>query len=592
MKTFHHLWAILQPDNRREVVILLLLMIIGMILEMLGIGMIIPALAMMIESDLASKFPSLIPILDRLGNPTQIQLVIGGMLVLIVLYVIKVIFLAFLIWRQNRFVFQMQANISVRLFSGYLRQPYTFHLQHNSSQLIQNTIHETQLFALNGLSSVLTLVTEVLVLLGIFLLIMIVEPVGGMIIISILGVAGFGFSRLTRKSISRWGKARQLHEKLRIQHLQQGLGSAKDVKLLGREREFIRKYRIHNTMSTTAGKWARTLMALPRLWIELLAVTGLVGLVISMIMMGKPLETLVPLLGLFALAAFRMMPSVNRITVAVQSLRYALPAIELLSIELDQFEDVKIPQPISSNISFSTSLEFDQVSFKYPQCDEHALQNINLTIKPGAFVGFVGESGAGKSTLIDVMLGLLKPSEGTVLIDNVDIQSNLRSWQDQIGYVPQSIYLTDDSLRRNVAFGIADEEIDEDAVLKSLSGAQLENFVKDLPEGVDTIMGERGIRLSGGQRQRIGIARALYHNPSVLVLDEATSALDSITESEFMEAVKNLHEEKTVIIIAHRLSTVKYCEWIYELAKGQIIEMGEVSKVLEQADNKNKLNSH
>jgi len=578
MTTPKKLWRLLSPEHRRATITMLGLMLIGMVLETLGIGLVIPALALMTQGDLATKYPALVPWLNSLGNPSHTRLIIAGMLILVCVYAVKALFLAFLAWWQARFVFGLQANISQRLFAGYLRQPYSFHLQRNSAELIRNTIgHASSITSV--IQQGLLLLTETLVMLGISALLLTVEPLGALLVMSTLGLAGWGFNRFTHNQVLRWGKTIQHHEGLRIQHLQQGLGGAKDVKLLGREKEFLAQYWAHNTGIARVCQLQATAQAVPRLWLELLAITGLAALVMVMIGQGKPLEALLPTLGLFAAAAFRLMPSVNRVLVAMQYARFYLPVIDILHDEL-RLLDASVATQRSQPMPFNRALTMDRVYFHYQSVEVLALRNISLSIPRGTSVGFIGGSGAGKSTLVDIILGLLTPVSGAVKVDGIDIQTNLRGWQDRIGYVPQSIFLTDDTLRRNVAFGLSNEQIDENAVRRAIRSAQLEQFVVDLPQGLDTVVGERGIRLSGGQRQRIGIARALYHNPAVLVLDEATSSLDIATEASVMEAVRSLHGEKTIIIVAHRLSTVSHCDYLYRLEKGVMVEEGTAGHVL------------
>lgn len=578
MASLKQLWSMLTPKQHRAALILLGLMLIGMILETLGIGLVVPALALMTQSDLASKYPDLVPILDKLGNPSHENLVVMGMLVLVVVYFIKTCFLAFLAWKQACFAFAVQADLSQNLFSGYLRQPYTFHLQRNSAELIRNVIGQVTDFT-SVMQQGLILLTELLVLTGITILLLAVEPVGAILVVSVLGLAGWGGHILTRQKILAWGEARQLHEGKRIQHLQQGLGGVKDVKLLGREDYFLTQYETHNIGSARVGERQVTFKALPRLGLELLAVTGLAALVLVMIWQGKPLMSLLPILGVFAAAAFRLLPSMNRVVMAIQGVRFYLPVIDTLNNELDLLKQ-RESKSSNVNLSYKNMLSIDKVSFSYPASNDQIFHEIELSIPHNTSVGFIGESGAGKSTLVDIILGLLVPDSGSVKIDGVDVQSNIRSWQDQVGYVSQSIFLTDDTIRRNIAFGLSDDRIDDAAVSRSIRAAQLEDFVNDLPEGLETQVGERGIRLSGGQRQRIGIARALYHEPEVLVFDEATSSLDLETEHDFMEAVRALQGDKTIIIIAHRLSTVEHCDRLFRLEKGEIIDEGDAMSVL------------
>lgn len=580
LSTARKIWGLLTSAERRGAVVLLGLMFIGMMLETLGVGLVIPMIALLTQSDFAHNYPALQPALQALGNPSQQTLVIGGMLVLVGVYLIKALFLALLAWWQTRFALGAQAQLSQRLFTVYLRQPYTFHLQRNSAQLIRNVINEVSEFTFGGILSGMTLLTESLVLLGLCSLSLFVEPLGALIVVSVLGTAAWGFHRLTRGHIVRWSEARQHHEGLRIQHLQQGLGSAKDVKLLGRETEFLEQYRMHNVQSARVGQLQSTLQQLPRLWLELLAVSGLAILVISILAQDRAPEAVLPTLGLFVAAAFRLLPSVNRVLGALQSLRYSLPVIDILHTELK----LATPEVVDTHgpvTLFRATLELRHVTYTYPGSAQPVLRDISLAIRHGESIGFVGASGAGKSTLVDILLGLLTPDTGEVRVDGKDIQENLRNWQDQIGYVPQSIFLTDDTLRRNVAFGLSNGQIDDAAVQRAIQAAQLEKFVASLPDGLETIVGERGVRLSGGQRQRIGIARALYHDPGVLVLDEATSALDTATERGVMQAVTALQGSKTILIVAHRPSTVEHCDRLYRLEQGLVVAEDSPQQMLQ-----------
>ena len=580
MDTLSKLWKLLVPLQRRSATKLFALMLIGMLLETLGIGLVVPALVLMTQSDLVAQYPFVGPYLEWLGNPTQEHLVIMGMSVLVVVYIVKGAFLAFLAWKQSKFVFGLQASLSQRLFGVYLNQPYTFHLQRNSAQLIRNTTTEVNLLS-TVTQSMLMILSEAFVLIGIAVLLLSVEPVGAIVVIVVLGVAGFIFYSATHKHIGRWGKYRQLHEGLRIQHLQQGLAGVKEVKLMGREESFRNRYNSHSNASAHVSQRQTAFQQFPRIWLEILAISGIGGLVFVMLAQGKDIAAIFPVLGLFAAAAFRLMPSVNRVLISLQNLRYAVPVVNILHSEVTQILDERKcevgalqHEPIRSDISL------ENIRFKYPDSKDEVLRSINITIRNGSTVGFVGGSGAGKSTVIDLLLGLLEPTSGAVKVDGKNIQENLRAWQNRIGYVPQTIYLNDDSLRGNIAFGLSDDEIDEKAIWNAVKQAQLEEFVTELPDGLATVVGERGVRLSGGQRQRIGIARALYHNPDVLILDEATSALDVLTEQRVMGAVKALHGQKTIVIVAHRFSTVEHADVLFHFDSGCLVDFGSASDVI------------
>ncbi len=577
--TARKIWYLLTHAERRSAAVLLGLMLLGMALETLGVGLVIPTIALLTSGDVGRNYPVLQPLLLAIGNPSQRAVAAGCMLALVGLFLVKALFLAFLAWQQTRFAFNVQAQLSQRLFTVYMRQSYPFHLQRNSAQLIRNVIHEVGLFTGRGILPGMMVISESLVLLGLCTLLVIVEPVGALIVVCVLGTAAWGFHRLTTDHIARWGRARQHHEGLRIQHLQQGLGGVKEVKLLGRESEFLDQYRLHNMQSAHATRLHATLQELPHLWLELLAVGGLAIVVLSMIAQARPLEAVVPTLGLFAAAAFRLMPSVNRMLGAVQSLRYGLPVIDLLHRELAL--DVPAAAGARSPVTpFAETVTLRNVSYVYPGAAQPAVRDISLTIRRGESVGFIGTSGAGKSTLVDTVLGLLTPTSGEVRVDGMDIQANVRNWQNQIGYVPQSVFLTDETLRRNVALGLPDDRIDDAAIARAIGAAQLDEFVKSLPDGLQTQVGERGVRLSGGERQRVGIARALYHDPAVLVLDEATSSLDTATERDVMRAITALHGAKTILIVAHRLSTVEHCDRLYRLEDGSAIAEGVPAEVL------------
>jgi ABC-type multidrug transport system fused ATPase/permease subunit len=361
--------------------------------------------------------------------------------------------------------------------------------------------------------------------------------------------------------------------------MQQGISGIKEVKMYGCEGEFAADFRLHTdaTARMTALQWL--VEQIPRPCFEVLAVVTLLLLTAAATWHGATIQSLLPILGLYATVAFRMLPSINQATIAMQRLRHAEPMITSLVRHLALEQAVPPPVPIAAT-SFRDRIRVEHVSYRYPESEKVVLHDVDITIPRGAAIGFIGSSGAGKSTLVDVLFGLLTPSSGRVTVDGCDIQDNLRGWQRLIGYVPQSIYLLDGSIRRNVAFGVPHEAIDDVAVARALKAAQLDDFVHGLPHGVETVVGERGALLSGGQRQRIAIARALYHDPQVLVFDEATSALDVDTEREVMAAVEALHGSKTLIIIAHRLSTVAQCDMLHRLEGGRIVRSGAFAEVV------------
>jgi ABC-type multidrug transport system fused ATPase/permease subunit len=572
------LWGMLNSKQKFGFINLVILLVIGALLEMLGIGLVLPVLALITRDDPLLGIPLLGSWLDILNNTPKDKLVLISVFILLIVYAVRTGFLSYLIWKQSKFVYGLQISWAAQLFSGYLKQEYSFHLERNSAEINRNIISQVGSLV-NAVQQGLILLTEFLVLIAFTLCLLLVEPLGVMLVVGMLGGAAFALNQITRRRIQGWSETLQRHESKRVKCLQEGIAGVKDIKLLGRESEFISTFEVHNANSAEMMMKHSAMTAIPRLGLELLAVCGLVFLVIAMVLQGKPMDTLLPTLGVFGAAAFRLMPSVNRVIGALQNVRFAVPVVQSLSAELRLISCKPDPLTVLP-ITFLNHLTLRGVSFKYNKSNGYALKNININIKKGSIVGVVGGSGAGKSTLVDIILGLYRPTSGIVSADDEDIQQNLKGWNSKIGYVPQHIYLSDDSIRRNIAFGVPENEISEDAVLKSITAAQLDEFMSNLPYGIETLVGERGVRFSGGQRQRIGIARALYHNPELLVLDEATSALDYGTESAVMQAILSLKGVKTIIVVAHRLTTVEQCDWIYKIESGSIVQQGPADKVL------------
>jgi ABC-type multidrug transport system fused ATPase/permease subunit len=555
------------------------MVIVGMFLETISLGIVVPIIGILTQDDYQQKYPFIV---DIFGNLSREELISAVMVAMVLIYVVRSLFLFWSLWIQKGFSASVSGRLSQSLFSIYLRQPYMFHLQRNSSTLMRNAKNATSVVTC-GVDPFLVLLTDGLVAIAMFALLIAVEPVGTLAVLLVFGLSTFVFQRTTRRRIDNWGYQVDYHETKILQHLQEGFGGAKDVKVLGRENEFLSQHEKHLGESIRINRIYNVILTLPRSFMEIITIVGLCLLVVSMVVRGRELADIVPILGLFAAAAFRVMPSINRLLMATQTLIFNRSIIA--SVYKDFLLDSPESHSLKSETKFATQLELTDVSFKYPTAATASLQNVSLVVKRGEAVGFVGPSGAGKSTLVDVILGLFAPTSGVVKVDGQDVQQNLRNWQNQIGYVPQAIYLTDDTLRRNVAFGLNDENIDDNLVRNAIRLAQLEEFVATLPEKLETVVGERGVRLSGGQRQRIGIARALYHNPSVLVLDEATSSLDTPTEHGVMQAVQALQGSKTVLIVAHRLSTVEYCDRLYKIENARITEEGTFHEVVQRSTN-------
>jgi len=573
---FGKVFYLLDRRERWQLVALTALTLVGAMLELLGIGLILPFISLLDnpETILESSFIDRVRGFAEPPSPRQILLWMGAGLIGI--YWLKNLYLAANIIVTQKFISGIQVRLSYQLLKTYLYSSYTFHLQHNAAQLLRNVTTETAGLCNGCLVPLLQLITDlsVVTLVAIFLILR--EPVVSLVAVIVMGTAGLLFYRAFRGVMERAGKIRQSHQGKLYQQVNQALGGIKETKILGKEAFFLERFARHCIPIINAQKFQQSFGQFTRLYGETAAVTALMLGVAVSIVRGNAMDSILPALALFAVAAFRLLPSMNRILVALNRIRFNIHTLNLISNEFknQEYAPATANENKDRDLVWNREIILDNISFQYPGACGIALKRVYIEIPWGTSVGLIGTSGAGKTTLVDVLLGLLTPTEGRILVDGVDIQNNIRSWQNQIGYIPQSIYLCDDTLRRNIALGVPDSEINEEAVWSAIRSAQLEQLVASLPEGLDTVVGERGVRLSGGQRQRIGIARALYPNPQLLVMDEATAALDNQTEASVMEAIANLSGEKTLIVIAHRLNTVRNCDRIYLLEAGRAIDSG------------------
>ncbi len=482
-------------------------------------------------------------------------------------------------YAANRCASQSVASLSTKLLKAYLSAPYSFHFHRNSAHLIRNTNSAVDTAYRGVLVSAVHASCEVMLIVALLAVLVATAPWVTLITSVVMGVLVLLLLKLTQKTFGLWGGRTHELSGAIMANLQQSLAGVKEVKILGRERFFYESYREQRAAMSRL-LWLRaTLENTPRLVIETVFVLGVVLVIVVFEARGSS-EDIVPLLGLFAYAGFRIMPSLHRIIQYMNGMRFGAASVDELHADFNDLGDAALPEESDALLPFGERIRFESVSYSYPRADHPAITGIDLEIQKGESVGIVGATGAGKSTLIDLLLGLLAPDQGRITVDGFDIQDDLRGWQNQIGYVPQMIYLIDDTLRRNVALGIPDERIDETRVAHSVQMAQLEEFVEGLSKRLDTLVGERGVRLSGGERQRVAIARALYREPNVLIFDEATSSLDNRTEQEMTRAIENLRGDRTLIIIAHRLTTVRRCDRLLFVDKGRIIDSGSFDELV------------
>lgn len=521
---------------------------------------------------------------DWIRKKDEGTLALYGAGLLTAFFLMKNSYIAGLIYGETRLAANITAHLSKRLFQGYLDRTYTFHLQRNPAELVRN-ITEEAVRSVDFLKAGVRLLREGLVIGVILSLLLFFDRLITVSVFTLFAAASGVFYLMVRRSLVIHGQLSLDHWGRQVQIINQALGAIKDIKLLGREAH-LKSLLGHEVDSLHQHESHYLFMnALPRIFFEVLAVVALVIVGAVYVVFGRPVQTMLPLLALFGVAVIRLVPSITSINTSLTDFRYKRPAFDFVCAELEAVENLDVQQSstkpsTAKPIKMQGMIRLEEVRYRYPGAASEALQGISAEINLGEAIAFIGVSGSGKSTLIDVLLGLIEPTYGCVCVDGTDIRENLPFWQRQIGYVPQDIYLLDNSIRRNIAFGLADEDIDEAALTRAVEAAQLDKFVRSLPDGLSTPVGNRGIRLSGGQRQRIGIARALYHDPSVLVMDEATNALDDEMEREVVEAISRLRRGRTIVMIAHRLTTVRSCDRLYLLEEGIVKDQGSLEELM------------
>ena len=547
-------------------------------LEVVGIGMIMPMIEILLRPEMVDENSIWYDILLSFGEKSNFTFI--GLCLVVCLFILKNLYLAFQVHFHSKFTFDVQVETSSFLFENYLSKPYEFFLVTNSSELLRNTVAEVNSFVGYVMQPLLIIISECMVLLAVVSLLLFVEPFACAFAILFVGLLGWLFNRFTSKRVKDWGNERQKREGMRIQCLQEGFNGIKALKLINNNSFISNDFTQNTRLGSTAGQKQYAMQQMPRLLFETLAVLGLAILVVGLSRESST-QTMLPKLGMIAFGLVRVMPSVARIINSLQSIVYGWPSVLVLQKELGSWNQQKERSKNKEKLEFNESFKLEKISYSYPNADQDSLSNVSINLLKGTCVGIIGKSGSGKSTVVDIALGLLKPRQGRILLDEKDISGDLNqySWQKMIGYVPQEIYLSDATLRCNIAFGLESTEVSDERVWKCLEDANLKDLVKSLPDGLDTMMGERGTRLSGGQRQRVGIARALYQNPSLIVFDEATSALDSESEKSIMDTVYKLKKDKTFIIVAHRLSTIENCDVVYKIDNGRVVNCGSLEEV-------------
>ncbi|NMG19089.1 ABC transporter ATP-binding protein [Brasilonema bromeliae] len=598
MKKYFSKFLYVISAKKRTIFILLCLFLLISVLDALGIGLVGPFMSLATNPDLVFKSSWLNWGYVNSGFQSTSQYIALLGLGIIIIFGIK----SLLYFQVQRYIYDFsltqQGLLKLRLLHGYLTVNYTYHLNKNSALLIQNIIHETFLFCYSVTLPLLSSAANSVVVSALILLLLKTDFSATASILLMLTLA-FAFYNKFKDQMAYWGKEGSESDTEMIRIINHSVGGLKETRVIGCESYFESQMNIQAQRHALTGSLFQVFQSLPRIAIEALLVTFIVCFISVSLVFNQNPQNLISILSIFAVASIRLIPAASQLMSAIGTLRnssYSLNKLyfDLKELETNKLESIKSIKSLyksESNVTIgkSTSIQklnfrnvliLNKINYSYPNVSENALENVSLTLKKGQSIALIGKSGAGKTTLVDVILGLLIPNHGDIRVDGVSIYDNLRSWQNLIGYIPQSIFLMDDTIERNIAFGVLDEQIDSQKLQKAIQTAQLEELISQLPDGIKTAVGERGVRLSGGQRQRIGIARALYHQREILILDEATSALDNETENLISEAIRSLSGTKTLILIAHRLSTVEHCDRIYVLERGRIVKSGNYQEVV------------
>ena len=557
-------------SQRKMLALLVVLMLIGSALEVVSVSMMVPLIGAMMSTD-ASAGGALGTLRSLIPADTQQGAVLFVAVVLIVVFVVKTVFLSFEYRLQYRFVYRSRFDMQRKMLHSFLSRPYEYYLSAQTGEILR-VIKNDVVKAFDLVTLLLLIATELIVMVVLVVTIFVISPFMTVFLACTMGITMLCISKLLRPAMKRSGLRLNEVSAQTNRLLIESVHGIKEIKVGRRERFFEDNFSAIGAEECDIGRRQALYAVTPRLLIEMVCVCSMLAVIAVMSVRGASVDTLVPLLSAFAMAAVRLMPGANRIMSSLNKIAYSTASLDKVVENLDALGAFKsisiaIQDDKAQPMRFENELCFKDITYRYPDTQVDVLDRASFSVKRGSCVGIMGPSGAGKTTAVDIMLGLLEPQEGSILVDGVDMHGDLSSWLACVGYIPQAIFMLDDSIRANVAFG---RPVDDERIWKALDEAQLAEFVRGLPEGLDSQVGERGVRISGGQRQRIGIARALYSDPEVLFFDEATSALDTKTEQGIMESVYGLYGKKTLIIIAHRVTTLERCDHIFQVDKGKI----------------------
>lgn len=581
------IFDLLTVKERVKLYLICLALMIMALIEMAGIASILPFMAVVSNPDVieTNRWLNLFYRYFEFTRSQDFHFFLGTLV--LGLLVFSNVFKALTTWMTLRYDNRLNYLLARRLLARYLARPYVFFLNRNTAEMGKNVLAEVRNLIAGVLSPGLQFLSSSFVSICILALLVAVDPVIALIIAGVLGGVYAGIYVMVRRCLARIGQEQVAANTMKYKAAGEALSGIKDLKILGREASFLEMFSVHARRHSKNNVIAGVIAQLPRYALEIMAFGGILLIVLHFLRASQGVGQVIPLLALYAFAGYRLMPALQQVFSSLTTVRVSLASLDVVHGDLvgsklgNDGDKLCTRSPDVEPLPFQSRLELRDVVFRYPEAQDEALKGISLSIEKNTSIGLVGATGSGKTTTVDILLGLLAPTSGDLVVDGAIVdEGNIDRWQCNLGYVPQQIYLCDDTIARNIAFGVPDQELDMEAVRNAARIANLDSFVEnELPEGYGTIIGERGVRLSGGQRQRIGIARALYRDPAVLILDEATSALDGVTEDAVMDAIRNLSKEKTIIMIAHRLTTVKDCEAIFLFSNGKIVKHGTYSEL-------------
>lgn len=571
--TIKKLKSIINKKQAKSIILLTVLLFFGMLLEILSLAVIVPLISSFSDENYIENSKLYKYFIENFKEISPILFFKFFLLIVVLIYVVKTLFLILLSIRQFTFLGKLSVNFNSKLLNGYLNQPYSHFINRNTNEFIKNIQIEIPNL-MRYIFALVTLIIEISLTIAIVSTLFYIEPVGAISVGIFLSILSAIFFQLTKSKLSNWGNEREVLDKKLTKTLIEVLGGVKELKVLNRERYFLNYYDQKNKEITRLNSLTSIVSGFPRFYLELISVIGMVVFIFILIFMNNDYSNILKTVGVFIAATFRLIPSINKILIGLQNIKFHNASLDVLVNEYKILRLQKEKQNYNpEKIKFKNSLKLNGLSFKYPKRDNYILKDINLLIKKGEMIGIIGGSGSGKSTLIDIILGLHKPLGGEIVLDGKKVKNLIENnWTKNIGYVPQRIFLIDDTIRNNIALGIHENDIDDLKIKHAIKASQLNEFIDSLPNGIDTYVGDKGIQISGGQNQRIAIARAIYNDSEILILDEATSSLDNLTEKEFIKSIEFFKYKKTIIIISHRSSSLVYCDKVFEMKEGKLLE--------------------